>query len=140
MGLAGPFSAVSLAGLPRPVAIVCSDYQFFVTPDLFPGDAALDVYVQDHEVGYRYNCCELYLGRGVPIGLSNGPAGAPVPRFGTREYVMFVASNVAAVRVGSLGVVLARTAADLPPGDKVVAFRGPQRGTLQQMRHPRRSS
>ena len=42
-----PFSAASPRGAAasaRP--LLRSDYQFFVTPDLFPGDAALDVYVK----------------------------------------------------------------------------------------------
>lgn len=118
--------------VPRPGAVIGSlrplspsGYQLYATPGLFPGDATLSIEVQ-LEGGLEGAGLAVYPGSGVPIN-PPGPFGylqantLPVGR----DYVVFVAANVAAVRVGNLGIVGARSAPGLPAGEKLVAFRVP---------------
>jgi hypothetical protein len=100
-----------------------ADYQLWVTPDLFPGDASVDINLQTPGESF-YTSLGAYAGAGMPIG-EIGPLGwvrAPVGQSSDADYVLIVAPNVAAVRIGSLGIASARSTSALPVGDKVVAF------------------
>ena len=114
-----------------------SDYQYWVTPSLIPGDAALDVNVQ-FPGGSR--ACEGdcvnggYPGVGQPVGvIESAGAGvhAPVPDDISPDVILLVAPNVAAVRIGSFGIVGAQSAPGLPDGDKLAAFVVPQRANAR---------
>lgn len=104
-------------------ALSRADYQLWVTPDLLPGDASVDVNLQTPRESF-YTSLAAYAGVGMPIG-EIGPQGwvrAPVGRGSEDDYVLIVAPDVAAVRIGSLGIASARSTSGLPLGDKVVAF------------------
>ena len=103
-----------------------ASYQFWVTPDLSPGTASIDIAVQvpDGLMGRRTalprsqcHCrgADPNYGRRQPLGLN-----------GSTTEILFVASNVAAVRVGRFGIAAARSAPGLPLGAKVVAFTLPR--------------
>jgi hypothetical protein len=119
--------------VPRPGAVTGSlrplspsGYQLYASPGLFPGDATLSIEIQFASGGFDGAGLAVYPGSGVPIN-PPGPFGylqantLPVGR----DYVLVVAANVAAVRVGNLGIVGARSAPGLPAGEKLVAFRVP---------------
>jgi hypothetical protein len=59
---------------------------------------------------------------------------SPVSAHVNPDVILLVASDVAAVRVGSLGIVAAKAAPDLPPGDKIVAYALPR--TAHAVRFP----
>jgi hypothetical protein len=122
-----PASVKAAAGAVQPLDP--SAHEFWVTPDLFPGNASLDTQAFDGQGSSWYTCCGVYVGPGVPIGDGGPPSGgvrAPLPVHADPNYLMFVAAGVASVRVGSFGVVEAHSAPGLPPGDRVVAFQVPR--------------
>jgi len=119
--------------VPRPGAVTgslqplsASSYEIYATPGLFPGDTTLSIETQLASGGGGGSDLEVYPGSGVPI-VPPGPLGhlqantSPL----AQDEVLVVAANVAAVRVGNLGTVGARSAPGLPAGDKVAAFRMP---------------
>ena len=114
-----------------------ADFEFFITPDLVPAHTA-GLTMTARYVGGASSCegaCSGYVGGATPIGMIIGGTGAgvlaSVPHNVLPDYVLFVAPDVAAVRVGDLGTVGSRTSSGLPPGDKIVAFAVPQTAQSQ---------
>jgi hypothetical protein len=102
-----------------------SNYQYWVTPTLVGGQATVDVSVQYG--GGGSSCvggCADYVGRGAPIGIiASAPSlSSPVGLNVSANVILFVAPDVAAVRVGSLGTAAAKPGSGLPAGDKIVAY------------------
>jgi hypothetical protein len=112
-----------------------ADYQLWVTPSLSPGGtgpmlgniAGVTIAEQEAYGGSSFGSFAAYAGAGSPV-VSPGEAGvhAYVPEDVDPDYILFVASNVAAIRVGTLGLVGTQANSGLPPDEKLAAFRVPQ--------------
>lgn len=132
--------AAARSTIPRPGAttgalrpLPPAAYQYWITPDLRAGEVSLDyrlTFATGISGASETSCnCDNYPGstrrslEWFPLGLglttSSGP-GAPSTT--PNNEVVFVAGNVAALRVGQSGEVGAQAAPDLPPGDKLAAF------------------
>lgn len=109
-------------------AVSPADYQVWVTPGLFPGGPTVSVTVQAAPGWFSSRTEAPYAGSLTPIAdvEPDGWVFAPVPYHAARVDVLVVASRVAAIRVGSLGIAAARSLRGLPPGERVVAFAVPQ--------------
>jgi hypothetical protein len=114
---------------PLPPAV----YQYWITPDLRAGEVSLDyrlTFATGISGASSASCeCDNYPGstrrsiewfpQGLGLTMSSGPgASSTTPN----NEVVFVAGNVAALRVGHSGEVGAQAAPNLPPGDKLAAF------------------
>jgi hypothetical protein len=105
-----------------------ADYQLWVTPSLLPIGAGVSIDQQASSGGSSYITTTSYPGAEAPLVGGAGYDGvhAPVPDGANADYLLFVGSNVAAVRIGNLGTVGAQTTSALPPDEKLVAFRVPR--------------
>ncbi len=100
-------------------------YRLWVTPALSPGGPALTVFVHT-SAETSFDDVAAYPGPALPIERVNrvnwrSASGRPVIGPGAVQ-LLLVAANVAAVRVGGLGIASARRVAALPAGEKLVAF------------------
>jgi hypothetical protein len=109
-------SQSAAAGSVRPVDP--SAVPFFATPLLDAGNVQMSV--QGNRAAYP--------GAGAPVTMALGGFTSYVPVNGDPDVLLFVAPDVAAVRIGKLGTIKARYGPGLPGGDKVVAFALPQHG------------
>jgi hypothetical protein len=119
-------------------SLLPADYHFWVTPGLSAGAVSLSFRVQftptsvpNSGTSWGSDChCDNYPGPMPTVGI--GPVAiARPPAVADPNQLLFVAGNVAAVRVGDIGTVGARTAPGLPPGINVAAFQVPQPASPQ---------
>ena len=109
-------------------ALSPADYAFWASPDLGAGHAGMDLRVSLGTGGGWSMSGDDQFGRGeVASVLGEADVAAPVPFGQDPDNVLFVAANVAALRVGRFGTAAAASAGGLPTSERVVAFSVPQR-------------